>query len=172
MKSSRVLHFLISLLAVCLLNAGSAHCAEPAPPKIDKIIVLKSERKLLLVSQEAVVKTYRVALGKNPKGPKTQMGDHRTPEGSYVVDSRNPKSQYHRSLHISYPNAQDKDRARKLRKNPGGDIFIHGLPNGQGWIGKAHVLTDWTLGCIAVTNEEIEEIWRLVPNGTPIEIRP
>ncbi|HYH00626.1 MAG TPA: L,D-transpeptidase family protein [Terriglobales bacterium] len=157
---------------MCLLNAGSAHCAEPAPPKIDKIIVLKSERKLLLVSQEAVVKTYRVALGKNPKGPKTQMGDHRTPEGSYVVDSRNPKSQYHRSLHISYPNAQDKDRARKLRKNPGGDIFIHGLPNGQGWIGKAHVLTDWTLGCIAVTNEEIEEIWRLVPNGTPIEIRP
>ena len=104
--------------------------------------------------------------------PKTYKGDNRTPEGFYTIDGRNPGSHYHRSIHVSYPNAQDRARAKKLGKDPGGDIFIHGLPNGQGWIGKAHVLHDWTLGCIAVTDEEIEEIWKLVPNGTVVEIRP
>ncbi len=141
-------------------------------PKISKVLVLKSERKLMLMSGDGAVRTYKIALGRNPVGPKTYSGDHRTPEGLYTIDSRNAASQYHRSLHVSYPNAADRERARKLGRNPGGDIFIHGLPNGQGWIGKAHTITDWTLGCIAVTDEEIEEIWRLVPNGTPVEIRP
>lgn len=172
MKASRIRHIVVQVVAACLLALITAPAQAAAPPKIDKVVVLKSERKLLLLSKDTVVRTYRVALGKNPTGPKIQTGDHRTPEGSYVIDSRNPQSQYHRSLHISYPNADDRARARKIGKNPGGDIFIHGLPNGQGWIGKAHVLSDWTLGCIAVTNAEIEEIWQLVPNGTPIEIRP
>lgn len=118
------------------------------------------------------IKTFKIALGRQPVGPKTQQGDHRTPEGMYVIDGRNAHSKFHRSLHISYPNAADRERARRLGVSPGGDIFIHGLPNGYGWIGAAHRARDWTDGCIAVTDQEIEEIWKLVDNGTPVEIRP
>ena len=119
-----------------------------------------------------VLRTYKIALGGNPVGAKMRQGDHRTPEGVYVIDRRNEHSQYHRSLHISYPNAADRERARKLGVSPGGDIFIHGLPNGYGFIGAAHRARDWTDGCIAVTDQEIEEIWKLVDNGTPVEILP
>ena len=119
-----------------------------------------------------VLKTYKIALGSEPNGPKTRQGDHRTPEGVYVIDSRNAQSKFHRSLHISYPNAADREHARKLGVSPGGDIFIHGLPNGYGFIGAAHRARDWTDGCVAVTDQEIEEIWKLVDNGTPVEIRP
>jgi murein L,D-transpeptidase YafK len=126
----------------------------------------------MLMRGDKELKTYRIALGSHPVGPKTCVGDHRTPEGNYVIDSRNARSQYHRSLHVSYPNQKDVARSKGVCKNPGGDIFIHGLPNGQGWVGKAHALRDWTLGCIAVTDEEIEEIWKAVPNGTPVEIKP
>lgn len=125
-----------------------------------------------LVHAGQVLKGYKVALGGEPVGPKTRQGDHRTPEGVYVIDSRNAHSQFHRSLHISYPNAADRERARKLSVATGGDIYIHGLPNGYGFIGAAHRARDWTDGCIAVTDEEIEEIWRLVDNGTPAEIQP
>ena len=119
-----------------------------------------------------VIKSFKIALGGEPVGPKTRQGDHRTPEGIYVIDSRNAHSKFHRSLHISYPNAADRERARRLGVSPGGDIFIHGLPNGYGWIGAAHRARDWTDGCIAVTDPEIEEIWKLIDNGTPVEIRP
>ena len=119
-----------------------------------------------------VIKSFKIALRGEPVGPKTRQGDHRTPEGIYVIDSRNAHSKFHRSLHISYPNAADRERARRLGVSPGGDIFIHGLPNGYGWIGAAHRTRDWTDGCIAVTNQEIEEIWKLVDNDTPVEIRP
>jgi murein L,D-transpeptidase YafK len=154
------------------LRLAAANATLPASARADKVIVLKKDRKLLLMRGSDVLKTYRIALGSHPAGPKMYSGDHRTPEGNYVIDRRNPQSQYYRSLHISYPSAADVERARKSGKDPGRDIFIHGLPNGQGWIGKAHTLMDWTLGCIAVTDEEIEEIWRVVPDGTPIEIRP
>ena len=97
---------------------------------------------------------------------------YKTPEGSYIIDSRNPHSQFHLALHISYPNDADRARARRLGVNPGGDIMIHGLPPQWAWLGAAHRKTDWTLGCIAVTNPEIEEIWALVRIGTPIEIKP
>jgi len=161
------------VLVLALFLAGLAQGAAPAAPgKADKILVLKSERKLMLLDHGRLLKTYRIALGSEPVGPKTRQGDHRTPEGLYVIDRRNPRSQFHRALHISYPSAQDRARARRLGVSPGGDIFLHGLPNGQGWIGAAHTLHDWTDGCIAVTDEEIEEIWRAVPDGTPIEIRP
>jgi murein L,D-transpeptidase YafK len=136
------------------------------------------KRRSILVSglgcfaEGKVLKTYKVALGKHPVGPKTREGDMRTPEGLYRIDGRNAHSQFHKSLHISYPNARDRERAQKLGVKPGGDIMIHGLPNGQGSVGKAHLQSDWTWGCIAVTDEEIEEIWRLVPDGTVIEIRP
>ena len=143
-----------------------------ASPHADRIIVHKKSRTMELVHAGQVIKTYKIALGGEPVGPKKRQGDHRTPEGVYVIDSRNAHSQFHRSLHISYPNAADRDRARKLDVAPGGDIYIHGLPNGYGFIGAAHRARDWTDGCIAITDQEIEETWRLVDNGTPVEIRP
>ncbi|HTZ82952.1 MAG TPA: L,D-transpeptidase family protein, partial [Candidatus Acidoferrales bacterium] len=96
----------------------------------------------------------------------------KTPEGTYILDSRNPHSQFYKSIHISYPNAQDRAAARKKGVSAGGDVFIHGLPKGYGWIGAGHRVHDWTDGCIAVTDQEMNEIWRAVSNGTPIEIRP
>jgi murein L,D-transpeptidase YafK len=146
---------------------------QPLPPGAvaDKVLVIKSARELQLLGGNQVLKTYRIALGRNPKGGKTHQGDARTPEGSYRIDWRNPQSRFHLSLHISYPSAQDRKRARALGKSPGGDIMIHGMANGYGWIGRFHRWVDWTSGCIAVTDDEIEEIWRAVPNGTPIEIR-
>lgn len=135
-------------------------------------MVYKQERKLVLLAKGEVIRTYRVSLGGDPKGPKTQQGDHKTPEGEYVISGRNPRSHFHRALRISYPSQRDRENAARAGVNPGGDIMIHGLPNGLGWLGRAHLLYDWTDGCIAVTNQEIEEIWDLVPDGTPIEIRP
>ena len=142
------------------------------PKQADKVLVLKRDHELQLLSGGKVFKTYKIALGGDPMGPKTQQGDHKTPEGTYVLDRRNASSKFHRALHISYPNAKDREQARTHGVSPGGDIMLHGLPNGYGAIGAAHRLKDWTDGCIAVTNEEIEEIWTLVPDGTPIEIRP
>jgi murein L,D-transpeptidase YafK len=143
-----------------------------ALPRADRITVHKKEHTMELMHAGTVIKAYKIALGRNPVGPKQREGDFRTPEGVYVIDSRNAKSQYHRSLHISYPNTSDRERARKLHVSPGGDVMIHGLPNGYGYLGAAHRRWDWTYGCIAVTDEEIDEIWSLVDNGTPIEIRP
>lgn len=144
----------------------------PRPEHADRIVIYKSHRRMSLFWQGDLVKSYHVALGSAPAGRKQCQGDNRTPEGLYRIDSRNRTSHYHRALHVSYPNAQDLANARRLRCAPGGDIMIHGLPNGYGWLGKAHHLRDWTQGCIAVTDEEIEEIWDAVPNGTAVEIRP
>jgi len=157
---------LFSVLALAAL----AICG--AAQQADRVVVEKGARRLTLLHGNKELKTYAVALGGQPQGAKTCQGDNRTPEGAYVIDSRNLGSRFHRSLHVSYPNARDREAARKARCNPGGDIMVHGLPNGYGWLGRSHRLRDWTAGCIAVTNDEIEEIWQLVPNGTPIEIRP
>jgi len=110
-------------------------------------------------------------LGGNPNGPKERQGDNKTPEGTYVIDSRNKDSQYHLSLHISYPNERDKKRAKELGVSPGGNIMIHGIKNGFSWVGDFHSEADWTKGCIAVTDEEIEEIAKIAPNGTIVEVR-
>ena len=118
------------------------------------------------------VSVVAIALGSDPVGHKRQQGDGRTPEGSYRIDYRNPQSSYHLSLHISYPSSEDQRRAAERGVSPGGEIFIHGLSPGFSWIGAGHTATDWTDGCIALTNDEIEELWRVVPNGTPIEIEP
>lgn len=139
---------------------------------VDKILIEKNERRLTLISKGKVLKTYKIALGGNPDGPKERQGDNKTPEGTYIIDSRNRDSRYHLSLHISYPNAKDKKRAKELGVSPGGDIMIHGIKNGLSWVGDLHTEVDWTRGCIAVTDEEIEEIERLAPNGTIVEIRP
>ena len=126
----------------------------------------------MLIAKGEVLKTYKIALGGNPVGPKERQGDNKTPEGTYVIDSRNKNSRHHLSLRISYPNERDKKRARELGVSPGGDIMIHGIKNGFSWVGDSHAEIDWTKGCIAVSDEEIEEIAKLAPNGTIVEIRP
>lgn len=138
----------------------------------DNVLIEKKERRLTLLSKGEVIKTYKIALGGDPVGPKERQGDNKTPEGTYIIDSRNRNSGYHLSLHISYPNERDKVRAKELNVSPGGDIMIHGIKNGLAWVGNLHAGTDWTKGCIAVTDEEMEEIYKLVPNGTMVEIRP
>src|SRR4030043_1588090 len=140
--------------------------------KADKIVVIKSKRVMLLLNNVEILKAYRSSLGKHPVGHKTFQGDQKTPEGTYVIDSRISDSKFYLALHISYPNDSDIKNAQKLGVDTGGDIVIHGLPNGLGKkIGRLHRMTDWTDGCIAVTNSEMEEIWKLIPDGTAIEIK-
>ena len=138
----------------------------------DRILIEKSARRLMLISRGEVLKSYKIALGGNPIGPKERQGDNKTPVGTYVIDARNRDSRFHLSLRISYPNERDKKRAKELGVSPGGDIMIHGIKNGFSWVGDAHTGVDWTKGCIAVTDQEIEEIDKLAPNGTIVEIRP
>jgi len=154
-----------------LCGLGEAQTAV-APLHADRVIVLKKERILRLESHGREIKTYKVALGGDPIGAKTRQSDHKTPEGIYVLDFRNAHSKFYKAIHISYPNAHDRAAAREPGVSPGGDVFLHGLPNGYGFVGAAHRLKDWTDGCIAVTNVEIDEIWAAVADGTPIEIRP
>jgi tetratricopeptide (TPR) repeat protein len=139
---------------------------------VDKVQIEKKERRLMLISKGEVLKTYKIALGGTPNGPKERQSDNKTPEGTYFIDSRNKDSRYHLSLHISYPNERDKKRAKELGVSPGGNIMIHGIKNGFSWVGDSHTAVDWTKGCIAVTDEEIEEIEKVAPNGTIVEIRP
>ncbi len=141
-------------------------------PLADRIVVVKSARTLTLLRRGKVLKSYKIALGAQPVGAKTREGDGKTPEGEYRISGKNIHSQFHLSLRISYPNAQDRERAEEFGVNPGGDIFIHGLPPQWAWLGAAHRQKDWTAGCIAVTNSEIDEIWKAVPVGTPVEIKP
>jgi murein L,D-transpeptidase YafK len=138
----------------------------------DSIVVEKSTLRLSLYHKGTLLHTYLVALGQQPVGDKVRRGDNRTPEGVFRIEARNAQSRYHRSLRISYPDAAHVARARSLGVSPGGDIMIHGLPDRQAWVGAAHRDFDWTEGCIAVTNDEIDEIWSAVPVGTPILIKP
>ena len=154
------------------LYAADAGAVERGVTKADMVILLKAERSLLLLRGGEVLRRYRVALGRNPDGHKIRQGDGRTPEGRYFLDWRNPKSRFYRSIHISYPNTEDRDRARRQGVSPGGDIMIHGLPPAAAKAGVDHTRWDWTEGCIAVSNREMDEIWRSVGDGTPIEIRP
>lgn len=152
---------------------GAATSLPPSgDAKADYIIVEKSKRRLTLLSRGQVLKSYRVSLGRDPVGPKLREGDDRTPEGVYRIDYRMPDSTYHLALHISYPNATDRKRARRRGVPPGGDIMIHGIGDAGKKLGDLHPLFDWTNGCIAVTDYEIEEIWRLTPLGTVVNILP
>jgi len=158
------------IYGLLLILVLSAHAS--TQPKVDHILVLKKKHKLLLLSEDQIVKTYSVALGSGGLAPKRLEGDDKTPEGLYRIDYRNPASRFHLALHISYPGEADKEQARKRGVSPGGDIMIHGLGGEFRSLGTKHYLYDWTAGCIAVTDSEIEEIWRLVPDRTPVEIRP
>lgn len=146
----------------------------PENTKVTKLLLEKKKRKLHLLGPEGKkIRSYSVSLGANPKGHKRQQGDERTPEGNYLIDFGNSKSRFFRSLHVSYPNSQDRSRSRKQGKDPGGDIMIHGLPEKLDWIGRWHRWWDWTDGCIGLTNQEMSEIWSVVGGRkVPIEIRP
>jgi len=146
--------------------------AEKSLPFADKVLVKKHDRMMFLIKNGKPYREYHISLGDSPVGHKTQEGDERTPEGIYIIDYRNPKSSYTLSLHINYPNSLDKSKAKKRGVSPGGQIFIHGSPNGMSLTEVALTKMDWTDGCIAVTNDEIRELWKLVKNGTPIEILP
>lgn len=166
------------LIIFAVVTAGFAAWAHwphsPLPDGVvaDRVVVRKAARELDLYDGDEVLRTYSVALGAEPTGPKTRKRDGRTPEGRYLIDYRKEDSAFHRALHISYPRADQVAAARLRGEPPGGLIMIHGLPNGRAWIGRLHRVSDWTTGCIAVTNDEIEELWRVVPNGTRIEIQP
>ena len=169
-----LLFLLVLCLALLAVMAAAYLNLNPLPQDAvaDRVLVEKSARRLTLLRGGTALKTYRVALGRAPVGAKEYEGDQRTPEGIYSIDFHKPDSDYHLALHISYPEQRDIDRAAPHGLSAGSDIMIHGLPNGRNWIGAFHRRTDWTAGCIAVTDFEIEEIYRAVPDGTPIEIRP
>lgn len=169
----RNFHALFLLALLSLTFAAPTIGQTPAlEKKADRVVIVKSSRTMMLMSNGKVLKTYKVALSAPSIGGKERLGDDKTPEGLYTVDWKNAQSKFHLALHVSYPNVADKERAKKLRVNPGGEIEIHGLGAGFGYLGALHRQVDWTAGCIAVTNEEIDEIWKLVAVGTPIEIKP
>jgi len=173
MKRKYVIILSIIALIIALSLYANVH-ENPLPSDVtaDIVVVEKSNRKLFLMKKNKVIKKYKISLGRNPNGHKEKQGDFKTPEGTYIIDYRNPNSKYHLSLHISYPNEKDKKFALAQGLSPGGDIMIHGIRNGLGLIGRLHTLFDWTQGCIAVTNPEIKEIWNAVPKGTKITITP
>ncbi|ASV86646.1 L,D-transpeptidase family protein [Ochrobactrum quorumnocens] len=155
------------------IGSGEPPQLLPAEQQADAIKVYKGERRMTLLRNGTVIGTYRIALGGNGDGGhKSREGDQKTPEGAYIIDWRNPRSMAHLSLHISYPNSVDQSVADTAGYAPGGNIMIHGLPNGWGVLAPMHHLWDWTDGCIGVSNTEMREIWSKVPNGTPINILP
>ena len=171
--------FIVMGFSLAIITSTSAIAAEgvsetkQAMPKsimIDKVFVDKSARTLQLLSDNEIIKSYHIALGGNPVGHKQQQGDKRTPTGSYILDYKNEKSKFYRSIHVSYPNAADKARAKSRGFSPGGDIMIHGQKNGFGHLAAINQQRDWTDGCIAVTDNEMDEIMAAVEIGTPIEI--
>jgi murein L,D-transpeptidase YafK len=170
-KKNRIIRLSGILLMAGMSVVVASRLAAQTETKVDRIVVEKSKRTLKLMDGAKILKTHKVALGGQPVGSKDRQGDHKTPEGIYSVDAKNPNSQFYKALHISYPSQADRTNARKLGMSPGGDVEIHGLGSKWGWIGAKHRLTDWTDGCIAVTNEEIDEIYPLIKVGTPVEIR-
>ena len=154
------------VLCCLLLICGFAQAA------VDHVVVKKSERRLYLMDGSRTLYSYRISLGDHPEGRKYFEGDERTPEGHYVLDWRNPNSQFYKSIHISYPTASERAEAAALGFQAGGDIMIHGLPNDVGDWAFAFKGLDWTNGCIAVSNQAMDQIWKLVADGTPITILP
>jgi murein L,D-transpeptidase YafK len=143
-----------------------------AGPKVDYVVVDKSDAKMMLIKDDKVLKSFNVAFGSNPVGHKMEEGDGRTPEGVYMLDFKNPNSKFYKSIRISYPNEQDILSAQQRGVNPGGDIVIHGFPNNMRNYYGQYYPQNWTQGCIAVRNQEMDQIWALVAVNTPIEIRP
>lgn len=157
----------ISLIFGIILPASASDF-----PVADKILVEKASRKLHLLNNGVAFRTFDIALGLAPEGDKEQEGDQKTPEGYYLVDGRNPDSDFFLSIHISYPNRADRSTAKKKGVNPGGQIMIHGQPNEPTFSAAYYAREDWTNGCIAVSNSDMIDIWLMTPNSVPIEILP
>jgi len=170
MKLKYMAYFILIALALLAVYYFYPGQQLPAGTVIDRLVVHKGKRQMQAYSNGALIKTYTVSLGFNPEGHKQFEGDGRTPEGVYTINARNSKSGYHKNLGVSYPNEADRAYAAKLGKSPGGDIKIHGIKNGRGYIGKFQRWHDWTHGCIAVTNPEIDGLFVAVKDGATIEI--
>ena len=171
LKTVRFLCFL-SIVSGFLLLLGPDCLSALETVTADRILVDKSDRRLHVIANGRVIRTYRISLGSQPVGDKIQKGDKKTPVGRYIVDWRNPESRYYRALHISYPNEADRADALRRGVDPGSMIMIHGLPVEANGDGDGYYGLDWTDGCIALRNEEIDQLWELVPDGTPIDILP
>jgi murein L,D-transpeptidase YafK len=166
-------HLAVLLVGVSAVGVVWGYWPTPTLPtdvRIDRVVVDKSARRLELLSGNDVIASYRVALGRHPDGPKLTLGDGRTPEGDYMIDYRNLQSRFHRALHISYPSAEDVRDAHVRGVEPGGMIMIHGVDDRFAKLGRFHTFLDWTDGCIAVTNAEVDQIYKVVVDGTPIHI--
>ena len=167
------MRWLIALLCLSVVSLSHASTAPTLRGKpVDKVLVVKSERKLHLMGRGEVLKSYRISLGKEPTGAKVREGDLRTPEGFYWIDWRKTSDKYNLSMHISYPNARDAANARKKGVSAGGMIMIHGTPLDDEYLEWFFSTLDWTEGCIAMRNADMREVWSLVQDGTLIEIRP
>jgi murein L,D-transpeptidase YafK len=166
----------ITVLIVALVALLSwANWPEPGLPlgtRVDRVVIAKAARRLDLRLGQNVIASYEVSLGWNPVGPKEREGDRKTPEGLYRITEHKANSSYHKALRLSYPSEADTARARTRGVNPGSDIMIHGIRNGLGWLGKIHRVVDWTAGCVALTDAEIDQLWVAVPDGTIVEIKP
>jgi murein L,D-transpeptidase YafK len=158
----------LSIVLLFFGHAGTVHATQ----KADLVKVDKGESRLDLIREGEVFASFGVVFGANPRGHKQQQGDERTPEGRYVLDYKNAASSFYRSIHVSYPNAADRERARKRRVDPGGDIMIHGQPNGWEWLAPLFQLFNWTDGCIALRNKDMDLVWDAVDPGIPVEIAP
>ncbi|WP_295447135.1 L,D-transpeptidase family protein [uncultured Thiodictyon sp.] len=171
-RSTQGLAAALALLYAVTLGGCGGGAKTTQVDYADRVVVKKSDRKLQLLQKGKVVKEYRVALSDNPRGHKIREGDRRTPIGDYVLDWRNPNSKYHKAIHVSYPNARDMEFAKFLGVEPGGMIMLHGLPNDvtSPVLRADYRRVDWTNGCIALQDNEIDEIWRMVRDGTPIRI--
>jgi len=144
----------------------------PVTARADRVLVEKHTHTLTLYRGSSPLKTYRVALGRGGAGPKVEAGDNKVPEGTYRIVGRNARSEFHRSLRVGYPTPEQARIEERKGVRPGGDIMVHGIRNGLGWLGPLHRTVDWTRGCVALTDHEMDEVWRAVPDGTTIEITP
>jgi murein L,D-transpeptidase YafK len=158
----------VTAAAIAVFAAAVATATE----KADVVVVKKSESRLYLRQNDKDIASFKVAFGAEPEGHKRQEGDERTPEGRYVLDSKNSNSAYYKAIHISYPNGQDRASAKALGVDPGGAIMIHGQRNGLGWLAPVAQWFNWTDGCVAVSNKDMDTIWKAVDVGTPVEILP
>jgi murein L,D-transpeptidase YafK len=167
-KPMKVIVKIIAAAFVFLLYAGAVHSEQTA----DLVLVEKSKSRLYLMRQGEVFASFRVAFGSNPKGHKQEQGDGRTPEGRYMLDYKNRGSAFYKSIHISYPSAKDRQEAKKHGVDPGGDIMIHGQKNGYGRLSILVQRFNWTNGCIALSDRDMDLVWNAIKPGTPIEIKP
>jgi len=164
----KVVHKVLLILLLLILQTPVGVSAQ----KADSVLVIKSEKRLYLIHESERFASFPVTFGAEPVGHKQMQGDERTPEGHYTLTYKNPNSKFYKSIHISYPNAKDREKARMLGVDPGGDIMIHGLKNGWEWAESLATFFSWTNGCIALSNKDMDRVWEAVDPGTPIEIKP